>query len=902
MSSLWENAFDRNTLPNKSLSSNWFVSNEMCMRKIYFILLHFLLASFAYPCLAQNEAIPTPEKFFGFMPGSDRNVFDYEKLLEYYQKLEETSDRIKMFPIGLSSMGKPMYVVCISSSANIKNLDALKAINKRLALDPDIPEGQLQSLIKNGKVFVMATLSMHAGEVGPAQASPLIAYDLATTRDPEKLAWLENIVYMIVPTHNPDGMDMVVSNYNKYKGTKYEGAELPAVFNKYAGHDNNRDYISLTQQETKAVSAAYSREWYPQVLIDKHQMGTSGVRYSVPPPADPVSENIFEELWNWQWIFGSAMAKDMLNAGLTGVAQHYMFDDYWPGSTETSEWKNVISMLTECASAKIATPVYIEPNELRVGGKGLGDYKQSVNMTDPWPGGWWKLSDIVRYETVSAMSLLKTAFFHKEEILSLRNLACRKEVELGKTTPPYYYILPLKQTDQGELVQLVNLLDQHGIDQYSLKYDTIIEGKSFHRGDIVNPLAQPYRAFIKETMEKQTYPARHYTPGGELIRPYDVASWSLPLHKGLVCYELALTKAINQSVVKVSMPYSLNRNIDKSAGRFCLTSANNDSYRLAFLLSAAGFKVRRFTSPVVIKGETLPAGTLLVDNDHSDKLFTILQTALVTPVAAEEDTAVISKELKIPRIALVETNFHDMDAGWARFVFDTYSIPFTVLKPADISRSRLTDKFDCLVFPDDEKSILMDGKEKEGNELVLSDLPPEYTKGMGKDGLDAVLSFLDKGGKIISWGESVSLFLGLQSIKLSDNEKDEFQLPVKDASDNLKKDGLYCPGSLLRVNLVEDSPLTWGMGRKSCIFYQGGPVFSTSQPLFDTDRRAIAVFPENKILISGYCEKEEKLADRTVMVWARKGKGQLVLYGFSPVFRASVPVTYKLLFNALLMP
>lgn len=872
------------------------------MKKFSFIFFTFLLASFAFPSLAQNGPIPQPEKFFGFVPGSDRNVFDYEKLVAYYQRLDESSNRVKMFPIGMSSMGKPMYVVCISDSANINNLDVLKAINKRLAMDPEIPQNQLQSLIKNGKVFVMATLSMHAGEVGPAQASPLIAYDLATTRDPEKLNWLENIVYMIVPTHNPDGMDMVVNNYNKYKGTKYEGAELPAVFNKYVGHDNNRDYIALTQQESKIISAVYSRNWYPQVLIDKHQMGTSGVRYSVPPPADPVSENIFEELWNWQWVFGSAMAKDMLNAGLTGVAQHYMFDDYWPGSTETSEWKNVISMLTECASAKIATPVFVEPNELRVGGKGLGEYKQSVNMTDPWPGGWWKLSDIVRYETVSAMSLLKTASLHKEEILSLRNLACRKEVELGNTQPPFYYILPLKQTDQGELVQLVNLLDQHGIDLYSLKADTSMEGKSFQRGDIVIPLAQPYRAFIKETMEKQTYPARHYTPGGELIRPYDVASWSLPLHKGLVCSELVLTRSMTGSLQKITLPFTLNHSLDKSAVGFCLTSANNDSYRLAFLLSAAGFKVRRFSTPAIIKGETFPAGSFRVENDRSDKLFSILQTALVTPLAADEDTGVTTEELKIPRIALVETNFHDMDAGWTRFIFDSYGIPFTVLKPADIPGTKLSDKFDCLVFPDDEKSILMDGKEKEGNDLALSGFPPEYTKGMGKDGLDAVLSFLDKGGKIISWGESVSLFLGLQSIKLSDNAKDEFQLPVKDVSDNLKKEGLYCPGSLLSITLVDDNPLTWGMAGKSGIFYQGGPVFSTSQPLFDTDRRAIAVFSESKILVSGYCEKEEKLADRTAMVWAKKGKGQLVLYGFSPVFRASVPVTYKLLFNALLLP
>jgi hypothetical protein len=169
---------------------------------------------------------------------------------------------------------------------------------------------------------------------------------------------------MMVPSQNPDGMDMIVNHYKKYKGTKYDGCSMPGVYNKYVGHDNNRDYVTLTQPDTRAIANAYANEWYPQVLLEKHQMWSTGTRYFVPPNHDPIAENINEEMWNWTWIFGSNMAKDMTSQGLAGVSQHYLFDDYWPGSTETSIWMNIISLLTEAASVQYAKPVYIRPNEL----------------------------------------------------------------------------------------------------------------------------------------------------------------------------------------------------------------------------------------------------------------------------------------------------------------------------------------------------------------------------------------------------------------------------------------------------------------------------------------------------------------------------------------------------------
>jgi hypothetical protein len=858
-----------------------------------------LLTSFS-PRLFSQTPIPDPETFFGFKPGTDRMLFDYEKMMSYFQKLDEASPKVKVTEIGTSPMGRKMYIVFVSSEENIKHLDELRAINEQLALNPDIKTSEREEMIKNGRVFLLATLSMHSEEVGPSQASPLIAYDLAVTQDKEKNELLDNVVLMIVPGHNPDGMDMVVNNYLKYKGTKYEGGSLPAVYHKYVGHDNNRDFVTLSQQDTKAIDAIFSKTWFPQVMIEKHQMGSNGPRYYVPPSHDPVSENVDAELWNWTWIFGSGMAKDMINAGLKGVSQEYLFDMYWPGSTETCIWKNVIGLLTECASAGVATPIYTEFNELAVIGKGLGDYKKSINMTEPWTGGWWKLSDIVNYEIVSTLSLMKTSSQNRKELLAFRNDICKREVNLGKNKPPFYYMLPLVQHDVSELVSLINLLNEHGVKVYRLKEDVVMESRLFRKGDIVVPLAQPFRGFIKEVMEKQVYPVRHYVPNGEVIKPYDVASWSLPLQKGLESIEIDKPGLdLTGQCESLNFPFTLASQKNSGGSQLFFTASNNESFRVAFRALSLGIKVMRTQESTTVSGVVLPAGSfMIVPGPQTSEL---LQGITVDPVISASDIKLNMKPLVMPRIGLVETNMHDMDAGWTRFIFDSYSIPFAIVRPGDFAKLKPSEKFDVLIFPDNSKSVLMEGKYKDGADYYQTDYPPEYTKGIGKDGFEGILKFLNNGGKIISWGSSIDLFTGPLSIKLSETEQDEFQLPFTNSAESAGKEGLFCPGSLLEIDLLQGNPLSLGMENKTAGFFLGNAVLSTSQPIFDTDRRVIGHFPETNILLSGYIEKEGKLANRPALVWAKKGKGQLVLFAFDPIFRASVPVTYKLLFNALLM-
>jgi hypothetical protein len=854
------------------------------------------------PAQASAE-IPTPASVLGFVPGSDRQLMDYSQLVDYLAKLDEASDRIELREVGSSPLGRTMYVAFISSAENLERLDELRTINRRLALDPVIPDDERAALIERGRVFVMATLSMHSGEVAPSQSLPLYAHAMATTDDPEQLRRLNEVVVMVVPSHNPDGMDMVVEHYREYLGTPYEGSSLPRVYHKYVGHDNNRDFVALTQEDTRVISRLYSTEWYPQVLVEKHQMGSTGPRYYVPPNHDPIAQVIDEGLWNWSAVFGANLARDMTADGLQGVASHWVFDDYWPGSTETSHWKNVISFLTEAASCKTATPIFVEPTELSVGGKGLAEYKKGVNMLDPWPGGRWALGDIVDYELSSMNSILATASRHRKEILRFRNELCRKEVEKGRSEAPYYFVLPTKQRDPSELHALVRLLQRHGVEVRRLRADTVAGEHHLRAGDFVVPLAQPYRPFVKEMLESQEYPERHYTPGGELIKPYDITSWSLPLHMGVRSVQVDTRSMELEERLEPVGDEDLGARFElpvEPAALVALPASSNQSYRIVFAALAEGIPVHRLTARMNLAdgGTALPAGSFVL---AAEGLNGIADIGAADPEVLADAPATDLVQLQMPRVALVETHFHDMDAGWTRYLFDTYAIPYTVLNPGDIEAANLSENYDVVVFPDASKDVLTKGKYKRGDRYVANDYPPEFRRPISQQGLADLTAFIQGGGAVVSWGGSTGLFTdGLAQPNDDNGEGDTIELPVRDISD--ERADVLVPGAFLAVDFVEDHPLTWGMPLRGGAFSRGRPILATSIPRLDTDRRVVAVYPERDLLLSGYLEGDKQLQNTPAAVWVRAGEGQLVLFAIRPQFRGSTPATFKLVFNALLLP
>ncbi|MGM0549779.1 MAG: M14 family metallopeptidase [Bacteroidota bacterium] len=860
--------------------------------RVTFTLL-LLLLLFAGKTPAQTS----PSNFFGFSPGTDRQLFTYEQLIKYLQTLEEESPMLKLQQIGDSPMGRPMYVAFISSEENINNLQELKSINRQLAMNTELGAPKKAELINNGRVFVMVTLSMHANEVAPSQALPVIAHNLVSKTQEDLTHALNKVVYMVVPSHNPDGMNLVVEHYKKYKNTPYEGSRLPGVYHKYVGHDNNRDFVTLTQSDTKAIAKLYNTEWFPQVMIEKHQMGSSGPRYFVSPPHDPIAENVDAGIWNWMKIFGSNAITDMTQQGLKGISHSYLFDDYWPGATETCIWKGIIGMLTEAASVKYATPIYIEPNELKTHGKGMGEYAKSINMPEPWEGGWWHLSDIVNYELASTYSYLKTAARHKDEILAFRNALSVKEVKKGKQEAPYCYIIPGEQHDRSEALVMLELLNEHGVEVHQLKKNRTLNGRNYQTGDYVIMLAQPYRAFIKEVLEKQKFPERHYTANGEMIRPYDITSWSLPLHKGVTCVEINTPPDFQSiNLKRVTFPITpIHPEIPENAKHLVLSPNENDNYRIVFSALQEEQEVSRLKESLLVEDKEIPKGSFLLPiNKNTPQLLSHFKGTLHFLSNTPE---VDSRELKLPKIGIIESWFHHMDAGWTRYLFDNYKIPFDILRPEQLAEKEL-ENYDILIFPSENKGVLLKGKYERNTHYFASQYPPEFSKGMEKKGMQALWKYIQQGGRVVAWQEATQLFMGFQETKLQ--EAANFELPIKNVAKTTREQGLDLAGTFLSVSIRQDHPLTLGMPETFGVFQRQNPVFQTSFPYFDMDRRVLVSFAEEKIRLSGYAKNSDILKNLPAMVWVKKGKGDLVLFSFAPQFRASTPVTYKLLFNALM--
>jgi hypothetical protein len=335
-----------------------------------------------------------------------------------------------------------------------------------------------------------------------------------------------------------------------------------------------------------------------------------------------------------------------------------------------------------------------------------------------------------------------------------------------------------------------------------------------------------------------------------------------------------------------------------------LSATGNDSFSTVFAALGKGLEVSRLQQPLTVGEQTLAVGSFLV-RTPSRGAFEGLMTghagsALLLPQAIDDPGLAVAA----PRIALVETWFHDMDAGWTRFVFDRHNVPYQVLRPGEIADTDLVAQFDVLVLPDSDAAVLKQGKyEREGRYFAV-DYPPDYTKGIGDEGMKRLIAFLEGGGVIVSWRRSTELFFGDLEAASSEpeGEAESFALPIRDASKGATEKGLFVPGAFLKIDLNPDHPVAWGMPAKAGVFSRGVPVFRTSIPTRDMDRRVVAAYPERDLLLSGYIEGEEGLARTPALVWLRKGEGQLVLFNFNPQFRASTPATYKLLFNALLLP
>jgi len=486
---------------------------------------------------------PSPAAFLGRQPGEDRYLAPYPRVLAYLRALAEASERVAIEEAGLSTLGNPMPVVVITAETNHARLDRYREIARRLANPAGLSPEEIAALVAEGKTIVLVTCSIHSTEVGSTQMAMELAYELATTRDPRHLRWLEEAILLVMPSINPDGQVMVVDWYQKHLGSRYEGGAMPWLYHHYVGHDDNRDYYMLTQKESQVVNDVLYHRWFPQVFLDEHQMGSTGPRMFVPPQTDPMAPEVDSLIFRQADLLGTTMSLRLEEAGKTGVGHDMIYDSYWPGGTRnTAWWKNVTGLLTEVASARIATPVWIEPGELRGGEKGLPEYVRRSNFPSPWPGGWWRRRDIMDYEKVATLALLEASAENRAGILANFARMAATASERGRSQPPYAFVVPPDQHDPAAAARLVELLLRHGVEVHRAPVEFVAGRHRFPAGSHVLLAAQPYRAFLLTMLRPQRYPEVVPYEGGPILPPYDVTSWSLPIAMGVETIEVEVSR------------------------------------------------------------------------------------------------------------------------------------------------------------------------------------------------------------------------------------------------------------------------------------------------------------------------------------------------------------------------
>jgi hypothetical protein len=816
---------------------------------------------------ASAETIQSPSEFLGMNVGADRTLADYRQILAYFKALDAASPRVELEMLGKTTLGEELFLAVISSEKNVANKKRLQEIARRIADPRGLADAEAEALVREGKLVLLVTCNIHSTEIGASQMAMEWAHALATGQDAETKKRLDEVVLLLFPSINPDGQMMETEWYRKNLGTRYEGGRLPWLYHHYVGHDNNRDWFMLTQKETRAVTRAVYHDWFPQIWLDEHQMGQTGPRISVPPYAEPVDPDIHPLIWRDVNLIGANMAFRLEQQKKSGVIYGYQYDAYWPGGTKnTAWWKNIAGLLTEVASVRIATPVRIEANELTGGNKGLVEYGPQTNFPNPWPGGTWRLRDIMDYERIASDAILESCAERRADLL--RNALVRARDAAATFDASDAFRLPAVQRDAASAQRLAQLLADHGV-----------ELRAAANGDVYVPLAQPYGRFVAEMLTTQRYPETKLVAGREIVRPYDVSAWSLPLMMGVSVERTPLAGSLAPWKAK---PAALT--VEGSA--FAIAPGSPESARIVNA-GLRGGQARIARAPLSLGGREWPAGTVFLDAAAA-------RAAAGKAVPGLAWTAVASlpggaEPLRAPRVGLYKPWAASMDEGWTRFVLEQYGFDPKTLDNKTVRAGSLGAAYDAIVLPDVTKEVIATGRPRrdEGAMRYFAELPPEYAGGLEKEGSAALRDFVEKGGTLVALSSASEYLI------------DELALPVRNGLARASE--FAVAGSLLRAHVSVDHPVTYGLPRELAVFQDEALAFDTVPTGPEMERRVLASYPgaAADVLLSGWMRGAETITRKAAAVAVSYGKGRVVLLGFRPQHRAQTPATFPFLFGAL---
>ena len=500
----------------------------------------WLLAPLAPAFAQRRSAVPAPRDVLGFVPGTDRKLPTWKAVGDYLAALDRASPRITVRTLGRTTLGRPFLAAFIADSATLAALPRHREIQRRLADARTRSPADLAGLVARGKNVVLVTSSIHSTEVGGFLTPLVLAHRLVTGEDEEARSIRANTIVILVPSLNPDGVDIVGAWYAATLGTPAEGSDPPGLYHKYTGHDNNRDWYAFTQVETQLTVDSLHNVWHPVIVNDIHQQQSDGSRIFMPPYLDPWEPNVDPILTAGVNAMGTAMAWRMIADGRTGVAVNASYDA-WTPARAYQHYHGGIRILTETASARLATAIDIPWDSLRAS-RGYDPRVSSWNFPAVWPGGRWTIGDIVSYQVGATWALLSEAAHGRrawlESFAAVADRAAAGREAPGRASWPRAFVIPKAQADPTALATLLRVL-QRG--QVEIRESALpVRGVTPSGATIVHPAgsyvmlaAQPYGAFAKALLERQRYPDLREYPGGPPRRPYDVTAHTLPLLMGV---------------------------------------------------------------------------------------------------------------------------------------------------------------------------------------------------------------------------------------------------------------------------------------------------------------------------------------------------------------------------------
>jgi len=902
------------------------------------------LVSFCLTPLFSQSSITTPQEQLGHKIGDDYWLATYAQLKEYWEKLAQESDRMILKTVGKTAEGRDMVMAIITSPENHKNLELYKDISRKMALAKDLTEEEAQELSQKGKAVVWIDGGLHATEVVGAQQELELVYQMVSRNDPETLKILDKVILLTLIT-NPDGMDLVGDWYMRHEDPKKRSTRnLPRLYQKYVGHDNNRDFYMVTQKETEAVCNILYREWFPQIVYNHHQTGPSGCVLFAPPFKEPHSYNLDPLLVLGITTVGNAMHSRFVQEGKPGstMREGAWYQTWWNGCLRcTPYFHNMIGILTEMIG---------HPNPMEIPFRlerqlSEGDYPYPIAPQK------WHMRQSIEYSITADRAILDLAAELKEDFLFNIFRMGKNSIERGSQdhwthTPneikaveralekdkpemegsgrsrgypvKYYeevlhkpefrdprgFIIPSDQPDFLTAVKFVNTLIKNGIQAHRALDSFDVNGKTYPEGSLVVKTDQAFRPHIIDMFEPQHYPDDVQYPGGPPQPPYDSAGYTLAFQMG-VQFDRILDGFDGpfEEINDVITPASGNILQPKARG-FLLSHQANDSFTALNRLLKSGEKVYWIKKPFSWNQKNYPAGTMYIQAKNStlkalkeisdDLGLDFVGTSMKLDSSAYEVTPV--------RIGLWDQYGGSMASGWIRWILEQYEFDFQVVFPPELDQGNLNDKFDVLIFV--SRSIPGADQEegryyRRGGSIDPESIPEKYRDRLGsvtkEKTIPKLQEFLEQGGHIITIGSATELAYHLD-------------LPVEDAlvekvgdgkTEPLPMEKYFIPGSILQVKVNNENPLAYGMPEKVNVYFNRSPVFSLLPEASFKGVEPVSWFEDEEPLMSGWAMGQQYLKGGIAVLDAPVGKGRLFLCGPEITFRAQPHGTFKFLFNGI---